>query len=150
MYCGSRPKPPQIAVGNSDHPSPPPISASMNIRPLQTEAQETKPSRNFATMRDSPLGVSSLFGSFRGAGRDARRRSGRPPPDIRAGGAPSRVSAAARRPTPPPLVRRDGRYGGALRDSRARRSASAVDQHTSSSFSSERMTHADRSSGHVG
>src|SRR6266545_4028389 len=129
---------------------------SININPPQTEAHETKLSRNLATSFGSPAGVRSDFGS-RFVGRLARRRSrGRPPPESRAGGPPPpppppprRVSPRAAAPAPP-LVRRDGRYGGALRDSSARRSASAVGQRASGSFSSERMTHDARSSGQVG
>src|SRR6266545_2178444 len=107
---------------------------SININPPQTEAQETNPSRNFATIFGSPAGVRSDFGS-RFVGRVVRRRSrARPPPERRAGGPPPppprRVSPRAAAPAPP-LVRRDGRYGGALRDSSARRSASAVGQRAS-------------------
>src|SRR6266540_826629 len=144
---------------------------SININPPQTEAHETKLSRNLATSFGSPAGVRSDFGS-RFVGRLARRRSrGRPPPESRAGGppppAPPPPPPAPPPPPPPPpqppprrvspraapappLVRRDGRYGGALRDSSARRSASAVGQRASGSFSSERMTHDARSSGQVG
>src|SRR6266550_2920912 len=126
---------------------------SININPPQTEAQETNPSRNFATIFGSPAAVRSDFGS-RFVDRLTRRRSrGRPPPESRAGGPPPpppprRVSPRAA--PAPPLVRRDGRYGGAVRDSSARRSASAVGQRASGSFSSERMTHDARSSGQVG
>src|SRR6266487_3661433 len=128
---------------------------SISINPPQTEAQETNPSRNFATIFGSPAGVRSDFGS-RFVGRLARRRSrGRPPPESRAGGPPPPPPPPPRRVLPraapaPPLVRRDGRYGGAVRDSSARRSASAVGQRASGSFSSERMTHDARSSGQVG
>src|SRR5207249_10400306 len=127
---------------------------SININPPQTEAQETNPSRNFATIFGSPAGVRSDFGS-RFVGRLVRRRSrGRPPPS-RAGGPPPPPLPPPRRVSPRAapagkLVRRDGRYGGALRDSSARRSASAVGQRASGSFSSERMTHDARSSGQVG
>src|SRR5437762_13780321 len=86
MYCGSRPKPAQIPVGKSDQPRPPPCIKSISINPPQTDAHETKESLNFATMRGSPLGVRSLFGSRLGVGRVARRRSGRPPNDILASG----------------------------------------------------------------
>src|SRR5437867_13298912 len=128
---------------------------SININPPQTEAQETNPSRNLATIFGSPAGVRSDFGS-RFVGRLARRpSSGRPPPESRAGGPPLPPTPPPRRVSPratpaPPLVRRDGRYGGALRDSSARRSASAVGQRVSGPFSSERMTHDARSSGQVG
>src|SRR2546422_11250164 len=117
---------------------------SISINPPHTDAHETKPSRNFATILGSPVGVRSDFGSFF-VGRLARRRSGgRPPPDSRAGGPPrpapppppSRVSP---RPAAPPLVRRDGRYGGALRGSSARRGASAAGQRASGPFSGGRM-----------
>src|SRR6266850_3564562 len=126
---------------------------SISINPPHTDAHETNPSRNFATILGSPAGVRSDFGSFF-VGRLARRRSeGRPPPDSRAGGPPTPAPPPPRRVSPrpaPPLVRRDGRYGGALRDSSARRSASAVGQRASGSFSSERITHDARSSGQVG
>src|SRR5262245_58477782 len=144
MYCGSRPKPPQRPVGNSDQLSPPPIIRSMNINPPHTDAHETKLSRNFATIRGSPLGVRSFLGSFFVVGRVGRRRSAPPAGEILGG--PSRVS-----PRPPPaLVLRAGRYGGALRASIARRKASAVGQRASGSVSRERMTHEARSSGQVG
>src|SRR5882672_5102958 len=130
---------------------------SISINPPHTDAHETNPSRNFATILGSPAGVRSDFGSFF-VGRLARRRSeGRPPPDSRAGGPPTPApppppppSRVSPRPAAPPLVRRAGRYGGALRDSSARRRAAAVGQRASGSFSSERTTHDARSSGHVG
>src|ERR1041385_8372750 len=130
MYEGSNPNAAHGTVTISDRRGPPPGIRSINVRPPHTDAHETNESRNRATMRGSPLGVRSLFGSFLG-GREARRRSARPPapPVMRAGRPPSRVSGRPRPPSPapvPPLVRRDGRYGGALRDSSARRSASAV------------------------
>src|SRR5437870_13548393 len=79
MYCGSKPKPAQIAVGNSDQLRPPPCIRSISINPPQTDAHDTNESRNFATIRASPLGVRSLLASRLGVGRVARRRSGRPP-----------------------------------------------------------------------
>src|SRR6266508_5583217 len=104
MYCGSNPKPPQMAVGNSDQPRPRPMIRSMNISPPQMDAHETKLSRNRTTIFDSPLGVRSDLGSFF-AGRAVRRRSGgRPPPDNLAGGG-RRISPRAAAPL---LVRRDG------------------------------------------
>src|SRR5205814_2461184 len=112
MYCGSKPKAPHGTVTKSDQPRPPPVIRSMNVKPPHTDAHDTKPSRNFATRRGSPLAVRSLFGSRFGLGRVARRRSGRPPPDILAGGSPNRVSGRASALT---LGRREGRYGGALR-----------------------------------
>src|SRR5260370_103325 len=124
---------------------------SISINPPHTDAHETNPSRNFATILGSPAAVRSDFGSFF-VGRLARRRSdGRPPLDRAGGPTPPRLPPPRRvSPRAPPLVRRAGRYGGALRDSSARRSASAVGQRASGSFSSERMTHDARSSGHVG
>src|SRR5882757_6450549 len=108
---------------------PRPMMRSSTVSPPHTDAHDTNESRNFATIRDSPDGVRSDFGSFFAGRVRGRRSSGRPPPDSRAGGPPSpapppppmRVS-----PRNPPLVRRDGRYGGALRDSSARLRASAV------------------------
>src|SRR5712671_4822699 len=148
MYCGSKPNAPHGTVTKSDQPSPPPVIRSMNVRPPQTDAHDTKLSRNFATILASPLAVRSLFGSFLVSGRKARRRSERPPPEVLAGGCPKRDSRRAASGLM--LGRRDGRNGGALRDSSARRSASAVGQRASGSFSSERITHEARSSGQVG
>src|SRR5258707_15107699 len=86
---------------------------SISINPPHTDAHETNPSRNFATILGSPAAVRSDFGSFF-VGRLARRRSdGRPPLD-RAGGPPPPRLPPPRRVSPraPPLVRRPGRYGG--------------------------------------
>src|SRR5205814_6996961 len=109
----------------------------MSVSTPHTDAHETKPSRNFATIFGSPLAVSRLLGSLVfGDGRLVRRRSARPPPDVRAGGGPNRDSSRARgRPPPGPPVMatlgRRGRYAGAVRDSSARRRASAVGQRAS-------------------
>src|SRR6266511_1270442 len=75
---------------------------SININPPQTEAHETKLSRNLATSFGSPAGVRSDFGS-RFVGRLARRRSrGRPPPESRAGGPPPPAHPPPPPATPPP------------------------------------------------
>jgi len=60
MYCGSNPNAAQGTVTNSDQPSPPPWIRSINVSPPQTDAHETNPSRNFATIFGSPLAVSRL------------------------------------------------------------------------------------------
>ena len=141
MYIGSRPNAPHGTATNRDHPCHP-VAASNSRHPPATDAHDTKLDRILRTTSASPAGA-SCTGS-RG-GRVGRRP--RPPTSgLRgtgkaAGGGKREARAAA-----PAEGRRD-RYIVALRASSARRSASAVGQRSSGSFSSERITHAARSSG---
>src|SRR2546430_12357596 len=78
----------------------------MSVSPPHTDAHETKPSRNFATIFGSPLAVSRLLASLVfGDGRLVRRRSARSPPDVRAVGRPNPDSSLAHgRPALPAMA----------------------------------------------
>src|SRR3989449_5223505 len=139
MKSGSRPTAPHGKATNKDHPCHP-VATSNNKHPPATEAQDTKLERILRTMSASPAGANCVA---------SRRRIGRRPTSGlrgmgRAGGDGNRGARCAG----PPEVRRD-RDIVALRASSARRSASAVGQRSSGSFSRERITQAARSEEHT-
>src|SRR5205823_2452345 len=162
MYIGSRPNAPHGTATNNDHPCHP-VAASNSKQPPATDAQDTKLDRILRTTSASP--PPPPHPTLRPPPAPP------PPPPPAAGCTPSRCGRVGRRSRPPPTsngLRGAGREGGggnrearaaapaegrrdrymvAVRASSARRNASAVGQRSSGSFSSERITHAARSSG---
>src|SRR5438132_14400527 len=136
MYIGSRPNAPHGTATNNDHPCHP-VAASNSKHPPATDAHDTKLDRILRITSASPAGA-SCTGS-----RGGRRP--RPPPTsgLRGTGKAAGGGKREARADAPAEGRRD-RYIVALRASSARRSASAVGQRSSGSFSSERITHAAR------
>src|SRR5690349_21727598 len=110
------------------------------MRPPVTPAQFTKRLRTPVTICGSPVAGVTLLAGF--GGRLRRGIVGLRGTELGSGG-----RGGGARPRREVGVERRGRYAGAVRDSSARRSASAVGHRFSGSFSRQRITEPARSSG---
>src|SRR5713226_5607302 len=108
-------------------PKPPPVTASMRTNPPLTPTQLTNRLRISVTILGSPATTAAtLLPGF--GGRPRRGIVGLRGTELGIGGGEAMLRREAG-------VERRGRYAGAVRDSSARRSASAVGHRFSGSFS---------------